>query len=849
MSLENFNSAKEMSLKMDKYQNIKAFITTALEYIKHPSETTASVLQRNLSILSTTGDLSVFDPGTIVTAEFYVSLYNLTNALASPIPLIWSVLDVLYHACRNSAARHALIHTYKFAPMLSRLLETNLIPEKRLKVLKLLQELTYGVKIHSQEAHLPHLISILTQWIMQSKDEEIVSLSLGVLINLCYKNLPAIHILMRTVDTKALHRMLLTLQSNNVNTRVQCCKILIIMEQMNKDIPDKFILEFVMVTFQSLVAALADIDVLLLRHIVEFFDDVRLNEHSRSVLISYQNYADDVMNIIQQLEKTSDPECTALIMEFLLSLVKLKIPSLIPFYPKYIKVAMQQVTNNQISSKALMLIKTILIDSRRSKNFNDLISELDLSILMTVIGNEDDDEMDGKSEKRSIELNSQLTELIQLLLEMSKTPNLRAQVTQAFSEQTMRRLLRPMLEQENLISGDNLPGDLVGDSATTLHIYALALTAELAMQNSSWLTLYSELIQKKQIQMMIALALFTGDGEVKQKCLQLMALVSFPQECVTAVAKYMCELEPLVLIQSRTGITTGIPVKSENYSNIDMTPLFSLAQEGQLDAALEKLNNFLADGKITDIKTSAMMELYEYKLMAMKHAERGMQASHEAANAHATSLQHRLAQVIAESSRLHQLLFYTQQNYEVLQADKIRLNVKLNEAEGESKKIHSIQRQEIHGLKKIVAEKSATIEQLSKIKNEFDCAMKKIRNLETKIKDLTDEKTSLELKSKDMLSKNHELNKFLNKLQDSIAKRDQIIEIKEKELAAGQEGMLALKQENEQLMRQCQSYEKTIAEKEENVQRLTNELIEFSRMRDMIYHLTAQKKDNQNETS
>ncbi|KAK0171121.1 hypothetical protein PV328_008878 [Microctonus aethiopoides] len=260
--------------------------------------------------------------------------------------------------------------------MLSRLLETNLIPKKRLRVLKLLGEFTYGVIIHSQETHLPHLISILTQWIMQSEDEEIFSLSLGVLNNLCYKNLPAIHILMRTVDIKALRRMLLKLHINNVNTRVQCRRFNIIMEQMNKDIPDEIILEFVMVIFQSLVAGLADIDVLLLRNIVEYFDDGRQNEHSRSVLISYQNYADDVKNIIQELEEISDPECTALIMEFLLSLIKLEIPSLIPFYPTYIKVAMQQVTVNQVSLKALMLMKTIIIDSRGRKNFNDLVSSI-----------------------------------------------------------------------------------------------------------------------------------------------------------------------------------------------------------------------------------------------------------------------------------------------------------------------------------------------------------------------------------------------------------------------------------------------------------------------------------------
>ncbi|KAK0089493.1 hypothetical protein PV325_007056 [Microctonus aethiopoides] len=538
-----------MSLKMDKYQNIKAFNIAALEYIKNPSETTASVLQRNLSILSTTEDLSIFDPGTIVIAEFYASLYNLTNALASPIPLIWSVLDVLHNACRNSAARHA-IHTYKYAPMLLRLLETNLI-----------------------------------------------------------------------------------------------------------------------------------------------------------------------------------------------------------------------------------------------------------------------------TEKRSIESNLRLTELIKLLLEMSEMPNLRAQVIQAFSEQTMRRLLRPMLEQENLISGDNSSGNSIDDSATKLYIHALALTADLAVQNSSWSTLYSELIQKKQTQMMIALALFTGDGEVKQKCLQLMVLVSFPQECVTAVVKYMCELEPLVLLQSRIEITTGIPVKSENSSNIDMTPSFSLAQEGKLDAALEKINNLLADGKITDVTTLAVIKNYEQKLAAMKHAERGIQASLEAVNDQAAHLQHELAQGIAESSRLHQLLFYIQQNYKVLEADKIRMNVKLCEAKEKSKEIDA-QRQKNHELEKNIAEKSAAIEQLSKVKTELEGVTEKIRSLETKIKDLADEKLSLESKTKYMLTKNHELNEFINKLQDNIAKKNQIFETKQKDLVAAREKKLALQQNLEQLMRQCQSCEKTIAEKKEILQRL-----------------------------
>lgn len=68
------------------------------------------------------------------------------------------------------------------------------------------------------------------------------------------------------------------------------------------------------------------------------------------------------------------------------------------------------------------------------------------------------------------------------------------------------------------------------NAATNLYIHALALTAELAATHSNWLTLYSELLSSKQVQVIIALALFTGDVEVKQKVLQLTSSIGFPQE-------------------------------------------------------------------------------------------------------------------------------------------------------------------------------------------------------------------------------------------------------------------------------------------------------------------------------
>lgn len=79
-------------------------------------------------------DLSIFDPGSSVAAVFYVGLHELMNALGSRSNLVWSVVDVLQSACKNTAARHALIHTYKFAPILTRLLEVRETKKTKLSI-------------------------------------------------------------------------------------------------------------------------------------------------------------------------------------------------------------------------------------------------------------------------------------------------------------------------------------------------------------------------------------------------------------------------------------------------------------------------------------------------------------------------------------------------------------------------------------------------------------------------------------------------------------------------------------------------------------------------------------------
>lgn len=96
---------------------------------------------------------------------------------------------------------------------------------------------------------------------------------------------------------------------------------------------------------------------------------------------------------------------------------------------------------------------------------------------------------------------------------------------------------------------------------------------------------------------------------------------------VSLLAKSLSDLEPLVLASS----TSGMGKADANVENVcgsrqhEMMPLLSLVQEGRLDNFIAKLEEALERSEIRDISTSAVMELYEYKLAAIGHSERALQ--------------------------------------------------------------------------------------------------------------------------------------------------------------------------------------------------------------------------------
>jgi len=65
---------------------------------------------------------------------------------------------------------------------------------------------------------------------------------------------------------------------------------------------------------------------------------------------------------------------------------------------------------------------------------------------------------------------------------------------------------------------------------TELYVCALDFISDLASHDGQWLKLYSDLLQHKQVQMVLAVALDTGEEDVKRKVLMLTGTVGFPSE-------------------------------------------------------------------------------------------------------------------------------------------------------------------------------------------------------------------------------------------------------------------------------------------------------------------------------
>lgn len=87
---------------------------------------------------------------------------------------------------------------------------------------------------------------------------------------------------------------------------------------------------------------------------------------------------------------------------------------------------------------------------------------------------------------------------------------------------------------------------------------------------------------------------------------------------IPALADFMTELEPLVLVQEKPKVIKNTETFVNSQVTYDGMPLFSLSQEERLDSLIATIETAFQENNFTNITTSSVMELYEYKVLLKK---------------------------------------------------------------------------------------------------------------------------------------------------------------------------------------------------------------------------------------
>ncbi|KAB0793304.1 hypothetical protein PPYR_12924 [Photinus pyralis] len=778
----------ELSLmnSSDKYYIIKQFIIATTDYIQIKGEDSANGINRHLELINEAADLSIFDPHVNLVVEFFVCLHELLSNLEPGSFLVWPCIDVLTLACKNLSARMVLIQTYQFMPLLSRSLSNQLPKEKKLKILGLMQELSCGIKISWQIPYLIHIMSTLTHWI-ENSDQDIQALSLAVLVNLCYKNVPAVYTLSRCIDIKKFIRFCLPLKGLKVEVHV--CKLLIILDYMNGKVPEDVVLKSIEVTFKSLIEAFRAKDYILLRHVAEFCLDMWDNNcHSRT-LLNFNGYDGDVESLLVELEGRHEDarnnnvsQCVAVVFQFLHFVMQKRRPNIKLLDKRLVNLALKWVQVNHVCSNAYEILRTLAanVTEETSITLDPLLTSLPIYLLDIVNGEEE--------VNTNIETNRRLKSLLELLRSLIRTDSTRERVLAILKEDLFIKIFVPLLNKSPTKTRAHYTSTQTLD-AVLLYASAIVLISELCKYDGMWRSFFADLMQQRQIHMVLAQALYNGTKETKTLIMSISSCEHFP---INRVSEAMCELQPAMQLETTKSVSNPI---SDNFN----FPMMSVTQSEKLNDLMAKIKEAY-NQSLLSISMADIMELYEYKIASMNQAERAGTASIEAATMHCTHLQHRVAQLTAEVSKLRQLGLHSQQ---------------CNEEMAKTKEAVLAEKAKLQEL--LDAEKSRYASQLSAKEKVLKDTMQLLEDTSKRLKVVETEKGALE-------EKQTNLKQIVAKLEDNILKKEALVQKNEEIILRTNANVDHLNLQVSQLEKQVKRGENELASKTRELSEVSKEL-------------------------
>lgn len=190
---------------------------------------------------------------------------------------------------------------------------------------------------------------------------------------------------------------------------------------------------------------------------------------------------------------TQEPECMALLFEFLHSLIELELPKLPPLYPRIITLALKWIQTDLVCSQAIAVLRTIALNTESEKTH--ILEPLAKRLPVFFVA------LDPKESElpTNTEHNKRVCALMQLLRAMVQADSIKMDVLNAIKEDHIQQIFYPLLgmdESPRLRAG---PVDTYSPEAINLYVCALALVDQLAKVNMEWVPMYTNLLKQKYV--------------------------------------------------------------------------------------------------------------------------------------------------------------------------------------------------------------------------------------------------------------------------------------------------------------------------------------------------------------
>ncbi|KAH8273348.1 hypothetical protein KR018_005319, partial [Drosophila ironensis] len=297
---------------------VREFSVRAAAFHRLRSEEALVRVQRSVALLGTKVPPPHFAPapGGVDLARFFVDLHALMGTLEAEGgegEVLWACVALVQHCSRNLEARRAIVEKFGFVPLLGLLLRRTRRAERVQRVLVLLQDLTYGIRIVREEPYLPALMETLVSIVLgeegdggkaagngklgedvEEEDSHIL-LALSVIVNICYKNFVVLFLFMRSVNISAFCRRI-------QNYGLLAYKMLIILSEDVHGFVRHELHMFLRTAFAGIEDCLKHWNVAQLRHIVDFLLDSRCHAGLHRAMLSHAHYPEDLEKLLSQIE-------------------------------------------------------------------------------------------------------------------------------------------------------------------------------------------------------------------------------------------------------------------------------------------------------------------------------------------------------------------------------------------------------------------------------------------------------------------------------------------------------------------------------------------------------------------